>query len=66
VTRTILIVVGVVGFIVSLWLIIGRADHLVPAGAGPSAPQQFDTTGGQEMRPRWNQGKGQGDDATNK
>ena len=26
-------------------------------------PTEYDTTGGQEMRPRWNNGKGQGDEA---
>ena len=36
------------------------------SNAAPSAveaPRQYDTTGGQEMRPRWDNSGGQGDDA---
>ena len=37
----------------------------VPAPAGAvQAPQQFDTTGGQEMHPRWDNSGGQSHDAT--
>lgn len=37
-----------------------------PGGAREflGAPRQLDTTGGQEMRPRWSGGEGQGDEAT--
>ncbi|TPJ81951.1 hypothetical protein FJ434_20915 [Mesorhizobium sp. B2-5-13] len=35
-----------------------------PAPAGVvEAPRQYDTTGGQQMRPRWDSSGGQGDDA---
>ena len=34
-----------------------------PAPSAVEAPRQYDTTGGQEMRPRWDNSGGQGDGA---
>lgn len=68
-TRILLIIaalIAVVGIIVSLWLISVPSNSPEPAPTAVTAPQQFDTTGGQQMRPRWNREEGQGDDATNK
>lgn len=55
-----LIVVLAIG--VTIWLSSGNRDAPLPAGE-TAAPPQFDTTGGQEMRPRWSNGGGQADDA---
>ncbi len=52
----IVVVVIVVRNVVSPTEEAGTAG--VPASA--PAPQQFDTTGGQEMKPRWNAPEGQG------
>ena len=48
---------------VTVWIAQNPAD--APASAAPAAmaPQQFDTTGGQEMRPRWGNGEEQGNDS---
>lgn len=35
-----------------------------PASSGAEPPPQYDTTAGQEMRPRWDSSGGQSDDAT--
>lgn len=46
------------------WLISNTGGE--PDGAREffGAPRHFDTTGGQEMRPRWSDREGQGDEAT--
>jgi len=48
---------------VTVWIAQNPAD--APASAAPAtvAPPQFDTTGGQEMRPRWDTSEEQGNDA---
>ncbi|MCG8274182.1 hypothetical protein MIC97_22115 [Aquamicrobium sp. NLF2-7] len=53
----------VIGIGVTVWIAQNPAD--APASAAPAtvAPLQFDTTGGQEMRPRWGNGEEQGNDA---
>lgn len=52
-------------------VVIGITVWFQMQGSKPSstpsaveAPRQYDTTGGQEMRPRWDNSGGQGDDAT--
>ena len=50
-------------------LVIGIAVWFQTQGNPPAppveveAPRQYDTTGGQEMRPHWDSSGGQGDDA---
>lgn len=55
-----LIVVVVV--VIVVWNVVNPSEVAGTAGAPASAPasQQFDTTGGQEMKPRWNAPEGQG------
>lgn len=57
----VLAVIGIGGIVVWKIILLSKA----PASAGTSAPvpQKFDTTGGQEMRPRWK--TGEGDEAKN-
>lgn len=56
-------VIAVIGLTVVVWFVRDPADASVPATPAASAQQQFDTTGGQEMRPRWDTRKEQGNDA---
>lgn len=54
-------IVAVLTIGLTIWFQIRQATPVAPAGA--AAPvRQYDTTGGQEMRPRWPSG-GQSDDA---
>lgn len=57
----ILAVIGIGGIVV--WKIILPSNAPTSAGTSAPAPQKFDTTGGQEMRPRWK--TGEGDEAEN-
>ena len=51
-------VVGAIGVVI--WI---ADDRSLPASSEiPDAAQRFDTTGGQEMRPRWNSQEGADDD----
>lgn len=64
--RTALIIAAiivVVGIAVTLWIVMSPAGTPEPAAPAATAPQQFDTTGGQEMRPRWRAQEEQGNDA---
>lgn len=45
---------------VAMWLVPDR-DQPAEEQAIPPTPPQFDTTGGQEMRPRWNDQEGASD-----
>lgn len=40
-----------------------QGSNPAPTPSAVEAPRQYDTTGGQEMRPRWDNSGGQGDDA---
>lgn len=53
----------VIGIGITVWIAQNPTD--APASASPAtvAPLQFDTTGGQEMRPRWDTSEEQGNDA---
>lgn len=55
--------VVVIGIAVVVWILPDNARS--PAATAPAAApaQQFDTTGGQEMRPRWNNQEEQDNDA---
>ena len=55
-------IVVVIGIGATVWIAQNPTD--APASATPAAvaPQQFDTTSGQEMRPRWGNGEEQGND----
>lgn len=53
--------VAIVAIGITVWF------QMQGSNAAPSeveAPRQYDTTGGQEMRPRWDNGGGQADEAT--
>jgi hypothetical protein len=63
--RIVIIAVTLVAIVV-----IGIAVWFQTQGSNPAqapsaseAPRHYDTTGGQEMRPRWDNSGGQGDDA---
>ena len=63
--RTLIIIATVVVVVVAavtVWIAIRPADHIGPAAGSAPAPERFDTTSGQEMKPRWNatEGEGQG------
>ncbi|MFC3721908.1 DUF2749 domain-containing protein [Neoaquamicrobium sediminum] len=49
---------------ISIWFAADGGRQAERAGESLDGPRQFDTTGGQEMRPRWGDGEGQGDEAT--
>ena len=62
-SRTLIIVatvIVVVAAAVTVWIAIHPSDEI--GQAATPAPQSFDTTSGQEMKPRWNapEGEGQG------
>lgn len=63
--RAVIIVASSIAIVVigiTIWL--QTQPQSAPASAGAvEAPRQFDTTGGQEMRPRWDSGGGQSHDA---
>lgn len=66
-TRTLTIVAACTGLIaigLVVWLISDSGGQSERALEFFNAPAQLDTTGGQEMRPRWGDGEGQGDEAT--
>lgn len=63
--RTLIIVATVIVVVVAavtVWIAIRPADDFGQAETPAPAHQNFDTTGGQEMKPRWNatEGEGQG------
>lgn len=59
-------IIVVVGIAVTFWIVMGPARTPEPTAPAATVPQQFDTTGGQEMRPRWNSQDGQSNDAADK
>ncbi len=63
--RRIFIIVATIGAFVAIgitiWLQVQGQTSPAPIGAG-AVPQQYDTTGGQVMRPRWDS-EGQSNDA---
>ncbi|MCY0150743.1 hypothetical protein OEG84_24360 [Hoeflea sp. G2-23] len=59
----VLAVIGIGGIVV--WQIVMSSDPTSHVSTSAPAPQKFDTTGGQEMRPRWKTGEGEGDEAEN-
>lgn len=65
-SRTLIIVatvIVVVGAAVTVWIAIRPSDDIGQAETPAPAPQKFDTTSGQEMKPRWNapeEGQGNG------
>ena len=62
--RTLIIIatIAVVVVAVTVWIAIRPSDEIGQAATLAPAPQKFDTTSGQEMKPRWNapEGEGQG------
>lgn len=59
----VLAVIGISGIVV--WKIILPSNAPASAGISAPVPQKYDTTGGQEMSPRWKTGEGEGDEAEN-
>lgn len=66
--RTLIIVATVVVVVVAsvtVWIAIRPSDDGGHAATPVPAPQRFDTTSGQEMKPRWNateeEGRGNGE-----
>lgn len=65
--RGVVIIVGafvvvIVGIVV--WQVVLPFGATSPGvGTSVPAPRKFDTTGGQEMRPRWHRQEGEGDGA---
>ncbi len=62
--RIVIIAVTLVAIVVigiTIWLQTQGNPPTLPAQV--EARRQYDTTGGQEMRPRWDKSGGQGDDA---
>lgn len=56
-------VVAIVAIGITIWFQIQSSNPPAPAGA-VEAPPHYDTTGGQEMRPRWDSSGGHSDDET--
>lgn len=64
--RIVVVIFASIAFVMiglAIWFAPGTGDESSGAGDLFEAPRQFDTTGGQEMRPRWGEGEGQGDEA---
>lgn len=59
-TRQHILLIVVIAFVGAIGVVIWIADDRPrPASTDiPDAAQRFDTTGGQEMRPRWNSQEG--------
>ena len=65
-TRTLIIVAAatvIVGIAVAIWVVPNHGGGSDRARRVLDTPSEYDTTGGQEMRPRWGNGEGQGDEA---
>ncbi|WP_412051949.1 hypothetical protein ACK6D9_22385 (plasmid) [Hoeflea sp. Naph1] len=62
-TIFIAIVLAVIG--IGVWQIVMPSDPTPHASKSAPAPQKFDTTGGQDMHPRWKSDEGEGDEAEN-
>ena len=63
--RIAIIAAALVAFVaigITIWFQVQGQTPPAPIGAG-DAPRQYDTTGGQEMRPRWDSSEGQSNDA---
>ena len=58
-----IVVVAVMGIVV--WQVDLPSDPTPPVATSAPAPQKFDTTGGQGMRPRWKANEGEGDGEAN-
>lgn len=56
------VLVAFVAIGVTIWFQVQGQTSPTPIGAG-DAPGQYETTGGQEMRPRWDSSEGQNNDA---
>ena len=55
--RTLIIIVTAVVVViaaVTVWIAIRPSDEIGQAATPALAPQKFDTTSGQEMKPHWN------------
>lgn len=59
----VLTVIGIGGIVV--WQIVMPSDPTSHVSTSAPAPQKFDSTGGQEMSPRWKTDEGEGDEAEN-
>ncbi len=59
----VVVAIVVIGIGVTVWIAQNPAEEPNSAAPAAVAPLQFDTTGGQEMRPRWDTSEEQGNDA---
>lgn len=65
-TRTLIIVAAasvIVGIFVAIWFVPDLGKEPDRARRILDTPTEYDSSGGQEMRPRWENGKGQGNEA---
>lgn len=65
-TRILVVVLACTALVwigLSIWFSSNGGQQPDRAGDFLESPRQFDTTGGQEMRPRWGDEEGQGDEA---
>lgn len=65
-SRTLIIIATVIVVVVAavtVWIAIRPSDDAGEAATPAPTSQRFDTTSGQEMKPRWNatEGEGRGD-----
>ncbi|WP_162936539.1 entry exclusion protein TrbK [Pannonibacter phragmitetus] len=52
----------IVGIAVAIWFVANLGGEPDRGRRPLDTPPEYDTTGGQEMRPRWGNGEGQGDE----
>ncbi|WP_306050954.1 hypothetical protein [Oceaniradius stylonematis] len=65
-TRILVVVLAFTALVwigLSIWFASNGGQQPDWAGVRFEEQSQFDTTGGPEMRPRWGEGEGQGDEA---
>ena len=66
-TRILVVVLACTALVwigLSIWFASNGGQQPDREGGLLEGPRQFDTTGGQEMRPRWGNGEGERDEAT--
>ena len=58
-----IVVVAVIGIGATLWINVSRSP--TPGGDFFAVPQEYPTSSGQELRPRWDAGEGVADEPSN-
>lgn len=54
----------IVSVAATVWFVVAPIEAHRAATKAPPVAQHFDTTGGQQMQPRWNKQEGEGDGAS--